>query len=502
MKTVNLYELSRLCDPKIFEGFERSLSEREENLVVKQHELVCLRKFVDQVIEQSGSINIVDNFYFSYKIPQIGKEFDLLHICDDFIINIELKSGYVDQDKIKKQLVQNRYYLSHISKNIMLVTYISETNEIFELKANDELFKCDFSKILACISSQEKCSCKNIDSLFRVSNYLVSPINNTERFFNEEYFLTEQQQNIRRKVLHSISTKKNTNFISIKGGAGTGKTLLLYDLARTCSIAEHCIVVHCGILSNGHNYLNTICSSIEIMSAKDFAKRLKLGQPICRLIFVDESQRFYENQFLDLVEYAKSHDTTCIFSYDVKQVLQQSEMQANIDQKIKNLPSIDEYALTGKIRTNRELVSFIRRFINLKDNDIRPFYSSVSILYADTSQEAIRIIDKYQALDYAFISFTASTYKSSSFDVYGYGNCNTHAVVGQEFDNVIVVMDSTFSYNDEGILSGRYHPNRNYIYAKLVYQAITRVRESLTIVVVDNLPLFQTLLKIKGSKVI
>ncbi|MDD2357016.1 MAG: hypothetical protein PHX13_03785 [Thiovulaceae bacterium] len=36
--------------------------------------------------------HIFENYYLNYEIPQIGKEFDLLRIGTDSIINIELKS--------------------------------------------------------------------------------------------------------------------------------------------------------------------------------------------------------------------------------------------------------------------------------------------------------------------------------------------------------------------------------------------------------------------------
>ena len=64
-------------------------------------------------------------FFYSYQIPRLGKEFDLLQIKEDQIINIELKSGVVSDEAIRRQLIQNRYYLSVLGRPIQSYTYIS-----------------------------------------------------------------------------------------------------------------------------------------------------------------------------------------------------------------------------------------------------------------------------------------------------------------------------------------------------------------------------------------
>ena len=66
------------------------------------------------------------------------------------------------------------------------------------------------------------------DKLFVPSNYLISPFNNTQRFIRDEYFLN----------------------------AGTGKTLLMYDIAKTIqNEGKSPIVIHCGKLNAGHERL-------------------------------------------------------------------------------------------------------------------------------------------------------------------------------------------------------------------------------------------------------
>jgi hypothetical protein len=51
---------------------------------------------------------------------------------------------------------------------------------------------------------QEIISLDNIDKLFNPSNYLVSPFNSTDRFIKNEYFLTNQQENIKASILTTL----------------------------------------------------------------------------------------------------------------------------------------------------------------------------------------------------------------------------------------------------------------------------------------------------------
>lgn len=53
-----------------------------------------------------------------------------------------------------------------------------------------------------------------------------------------------------------------------------------------------------------------------------------------------------------------------------------------------------------------------------------------------------------------------------------------------------MLMDASFFYSEDGELQGVPHPNPDYLYPNLFYQGITRVREKLAIIVVDNFELF------------
>ena len=150
-----------------------------------------------------------------------------------------------------------------------------------------------------------------------------------------------------------------------------------------------------------------------------------------------------------------------------------------------------QFTLSEKIRTNRELHSFI---MCMKDLNHRPKvpmdYSSVVLNYANTTQEAQYLLAYYRSKGFKFINYTKSNYEPSPFSAYA-EDFDTHHVIGQEFDKVVMLLDSSFFYDEDGKLQGIPHPNPNYLYPNLFYQGVTRVREELALIVVNAPELFE-----------
>ena len=75
--------------------------------IKRTKELGCLSGMINEIKTINQNIEIFDRFFIGFKIPQIGKEFDLLRFDDDSIINIELKTENT-KEKIKEQLEKNK----------------------------------------------------------------------------------------------------------------------------------------------------------------------------------------------------------------------------------------------------------------------------------------------------------------------------------------------------------------------------------------------------------
>ena len=146
MRSISIYALTRNQNKDSLSKLERQLSGREYFLKIREWELQSMKALVCQL--ESHMIKVCSlRFFYSYQIPKLGKEFDLLQIKDDQIINIELKSGAVSEEAIRKQLMQNRYYLSVLGRSIQSYTYISSQNRLVRLTNHDHIAEADWTEL-------------------------------------------------------------------------------------------------------------------------------------------------------------------------------------------------------------------------------------------------------------------------------------------------------------------------------------------------------------------
>ena len=129
MKAISVYALTREQNIHHLQKLERQLSERDYFLKIKEWELNSMKGLVKQLEGHMKEVYAL-RFFYSFTIPRLGKEFDLLQIKDEQIVNIELKSGAVSDETIRKQLIQNRYYLSVLGRPIYSYTYCCRENKI------------------------------------------------------------------------------------------------------------------------------------------------------------------------------------------------------------------------------------------------------------------------------------------------------------------------------------------------------------------------------------
>ena len=494
-RPINIYSLSRIHEELPFNIVEKHSSQKRDLQRTKVHEIESLRLFVDALLAAGVSLNECDGFFYSFHIPQIGKEFDLLKFTDKLCLNIELKSSAVSEEQILSQLLKNRHYLSHLGKKLALYSVVIDSMSCYKLSLNDELANVDFGEIISAVRKIKTGYTEHIDNLFRASNYLVSPLNNPSRFIQGEYFLTQAQEQVKKSVLSGVDSAFFGTYFHITGKPGTGKTLLLYDIAKTLSKNGKTVIIHCGKLSPGQYKIRNEIDNLNIVSASE------LRDKSCSLsdytyILVDESHRIYTEQFDAICDSGNKNDQICIFSSDPEQVLSASETRNDIVSKIEALHLDGQFTLSEKIRTNRELHSFI---MCMKDLNHRPKvpmdYSAVDLNYANTTQEAQFLLAYYRGQGFKFINYTKSNYEPSPYSAFS-EDYDTHHVIGQEFDKVVMLLDSSFFYDEEGKLQGIPHPNPNYLYPNLFYQGVTRVREELALIVVNAPDLFEKIASI------
>lgn len=491
MRALSLYLLTRLPDKEMLSYYEKALSQREEGIRVRQEEVAGVKGLCMNLLFHRASLELLDNWFYSFTIPQIGKEFDLLKIDESgVVVNLELKSQEVSLEKIEHQLKQNQYYLSHIGEKIYSFVYVSGRKNPLLKYSEGEIKESSFEEVIEKIKEINNPINKNIEELFKPNEFLISPINAPQKFIDRQYYLSLQQENIKKEI-----GLKERGLWGITGSAGTGKTLLLYDIAKMFSARKKVCIIHGGVLSEGHKYIDSHLDNVTVISPKTVSREeLRKYTVVC----VDESQRIYPRELKQIINLFDEEELEiCVFTYDFAQVLSKKEKKSNNPKYLKSIVGFKEYQLTEKIRTNKEVFSFVRTMMQLSDKPSHYVsYENVDVVYANDVKEADRISTEYMRKGYVFITYTPSRYVYNIIDHYA-ENINSHQVIGQEFDKVVVVLDNNFEYDEEGVLRGREHPNLDYLFDRLVYQNISRAREQLCLIVLNSLELFKELLCIK-----
>jgi hypothetical protein len=488
MKTVNVFSLAQAKSSLNEEGFKAYLQYHE--IEIKDAELNDLSAFAATIRGAGASVQDLNNFYIGYKVPQIGKEFDLLKFCPDSIVNIELKSNS-EAAKIHAQLLRNKYYLGFIGRTIYAFTFVSSSAKLYFLDETEKLLEITPAQLQDFLSKQLADESNEPDSLFNPSDYLVSPFNSTTKFLAGQYFLTHQQEDFKVQILNSINAAAGTSFTAITGSAGTGKTLLTFDIAKHLLAAgKKALIIHCGQLNDGHRALIeagwTICS-IKNYKTHDIAT--------FDAVLIDEAQRIYQNQLNDIVAAANSAKCACIFSYDKIQTLASWEARDDTAGKIDAIASIARYKLSEKIRTNKEVANFIKLLFNNKKVAHAHTGKNIQISYFDNIEDAKAYLNSLSDAEWEVLRFTPSQYSNEHHQNYfDEWRKTSHQVIGQEFDGVAIALDKFFQYNDAGDLI--YNDGAYYEPTKMLFQNITRARRRLNLVVVGNRALLDRCLAI------
>ena len=316
-KIVSLLDMVKLSDNEaLSENYVRYICGVETERQYKHQEILDIKCLLDNL---SLPVEKAAGFLFGYVVPQLNKEFDLLKITESVCLNIELKSGEVSVEKIKRQLRQNTHYLKLLNKQTLLsFLFISSTMTVFTLDEQNELVEASLRDVSDAITSLGDAVATDLDKVFLPSNILVSPLNSTDRFLQEDYLLTEHQENIKKAVLAYVETNTQGRFAGITGGPGTGKTLVIYDIAREIAKSKKILMVHSGILCDGHYALNSALDNIKIISAKEL--RLREIRDV-DVVIVDEAHRLYTDSLDKVERWVKRAKTICLFSYDAGQTL-------------------------------------------------------------------------------------------------------------------------------------------------------------------------------------
>lgn len=456
-------------------------------------ELSDFYKFINQIelsqIDTTG-------FILGYISDTGGlrEQFDVLRFSEKCILNIELKSNMPKKgvEAIERQLCRHKLYLGVLNiENVHVYTYLASENRLYWLNEKNELASTnDFSNSekLFQFTDFGNHELKTID----LSSMMVSPYAEPTKFFKHKYFLTETQYKVRDDII-SYSGKN----VLIKGGPGSGKTLVLMDLAQKYqSMGKRVLLIFCGILDEYEKISQEIGIHIVPIRKIDINKIMDRDEDV---ILVDESQRLYQNQVDSLM---KVVEKIKIFSFDIQQTLHSEEkrISGNFFEMAKQSKQFLVTELKGRVRYDPELSSFIQKLIGNKSAKVTPYqYNKVELKYCGNKDSAKEYV-KDCKMNQGFIAIepteymTKSSYVLKREKISPYSQ-NVHNVVGREYDKVLVIFDDNYAYNDSGLIGtyGDYYP---YLQVREIFEALTRVKRKLNILVVGNIDLYCYIQKI------
>ncbi len=477
MKSISIYALTRKQNIEHLQKLEQQLSGREHMLKMKEWELESMRALVERLELHMQDVSALRLFY-SFQIPRLGKEFDLLQIRENQIINIELKSGAVSEEAIQKQLIQNRYYLSALGKPIQSYTYISSQNRLMRLTNHDHVIEASWNQLCAALQKEGKDYSGDIENLFRAEWYLFSPLTEPNRFLNKEYFLTAQQRDIKRQILKKIR-EEQTGFFSFSGLPGTGKTLLLYDIAMKLSNRQQVCIIHCGEAGKKWEILHKRLQRIDFLSDNQLETQFSLED--YHAILVDEAHLLSVEKLNVLLD--MSEDRPIIFSSDSEEMISPKEIDQSTMKRMEELPNLQTFRLTNRIRTNAELSSFIQNMMHLPVRKNQNQYPHVFVVYANDAKEADTLVQDYVRQGYQYFPQGEST------------ELGITAV--RDTEKMVVMLDERYYYDDEQYLRSRNLMRNGQSEVRSLFHLLNQAKENLTFVVKGNETVYGILLDMK-----
>ena len=463
MKSVSIYALTRKQNLSNLSRLEcHSIRAEIRPLKVRAWEINSMRALVDQLEKYMPEVYRLRLFY-SFQILRLGKEFDLLQVKENQIVNIELKSGAVSEDAIRRQLIQNRYYLAILGRPVRSYTYISSQNRLVRLTNHDHIVEAEWEQLCAELQEKSADFSGDLEDLFQAEWYLISPLTQPERFLKKEYFLTAQQKDIERQILKSIRIKRG-GYYHFSGLPGTGKTLLLYDIAMKLSGRQMVCIIHCGASGQEWKRLHERLRRIVWVSDSQITAEMRLDE--YGTVLVDEAHLLDKETLENIVEAAGKRPV--IFTSDCEDQLSPEEVDQSVKLGIAKLPEIQTFRLTNRIRTNEEISSFVQNMMHIPDYKSGRRFPHVTVFYANDDQEAANLIQDAKKQ--------------------GYQHLLESEVAEKAYDSVAIILDGNYFYDSKKYLRSKKRTVRN------LFHQLNSAKEKLMLIVKDNEPFYAMLL--------
>lgn len=469
MQAINLYShfyTAQNLEEKVHESWIRMETD-DPGMYIRLEEDEDLRKLCRILLDNGADPETLDGFYYGYRIPRISKEFDLLRISEDAVVDIELKHQSTGE-AMRHQVFQNRRYLALLKRRIHCFTFVAETGQLYQLIGSS--YKEIPCSVLRSVLKKQKGLCGlDLDALFDPSEYLISPFSQPQQFLDHAYFLTAQQEQIRKEILQEI--KEGKHRFTIEGKTGTGKSLLLYDLVD--AFAEEFQwqrpqvgILHCGVLSEGHTLLSR--AGYHLIAMENLQEALE--QDDIQALLVDEAEHMSRDGWNEILSLSIP---VCCALEEASPAFQE---EACMKQYL-NDPGTCRHALSNRIRVNKELAEFTEKLFHLRTLSHACSSASVQIVQMPSRKDAEPLLDYWRQQGYVLLD-----------------PMREQQLSGKEYDTVLCILDEVYHYDGNGNLYGA-KPEQT----ERLYRCMTRARKKITLIIINNTEVFSSLIQCMGE---
>ena len=429
-------------------------------------------------------------------IGVVSEEFDILRFTSQKIINIELKSQDVSDDRKKRQLRRHSFILKSINSEVevALYTYVQENGKLYKYLENDSLIEITFDQLLKEIPLDY--SEHNLLETLYDTSFIISPYSEPDRFSKSQYFLNNEQEQAKKQIL-----KATKRIVGLRGAAGTGKSLVLFDSAKSLAAQDKKVLfIFCSRLDEWAQINNVMpFEFIDIRCANnknnDYFKQFNI-------IIIDESQRLKKEQFSKYIDVLKNipNIEKLILSVDKAQTLRPEEKQLDVEGIISKNKEVFEFidCLTERVRTDLELSTFIKMFFDKSKRDTDMDFPKINAVYFENKEKALPFINNCRDNE-GFVSLEMPQYQRTLPKLFNF-SLDGFDVIGREFNKVLLPLSTRISYNQDSKLIVPVEDRYKYLAENGLFQAITRVKSELLLVVVGNIELYKTIAEILTLK--
>ena len=426
----------------------------------------------------------------------MSEEFDILRFTSQKIINIELKSQDVSDDRKKRQLRRHSFILKSINSEVevALYTYVQENGKLYKYLENDSLIEITFDQLLKEIPLDY--SEHNLLETLYDTSFIISPYSEPDRFSKSQYFLNNEQEQAKKQIL-----KATKRIVGLRGAAGTGKSLVLFDSAKSLAAQDKKVLfIFCSRLDEWAQINNVMpFEFIDIRCANnknnDYFKQFNI-------IIIDESQRLKKEQFSKYIDVLKNipNIEKLILSVDKAQTLRPEEKQLDVEGIISKNKEVFEFidCLTERVRTDLELSTFIKMFFDKSKRDTDMDFPKINAVYFENKEKALPFINNCRDNE-GFVSLEMPQYQRTLPKLFNF-SLDGFDVIGREFNKVLLPLSTRISYNQDSKLIVPVEDRYKYLAENGLFQAITRVKSELLLVVVGNIELYKTIAEILTLK--